>query len=310
LRLLATTVTGRRFREIGPRHVRHMIADRLFALDRRHIWFAAFLSGGGGERLYRTSDGGRTWHGSWVPGHVLAAGSTDDLQFVNANDGWLADEEPTGPEEDLYRTTNGGATWRPVAHMRRGNRTAGLPEVGDVWFGAGTGWLGGPTSSALYTSTDGGRQWRDAAVPGPRRARHGRPLWYGLPAVFGSTAVEPVTACVHGPRTLLIYRRDAASDSWSHSSSWRQPGGGFDCARLSVALPSPNVSWAATVVHKVPVVGRTVDDRHWVRVARPTPRARFVSIYATDSARAWVLADGRIHVTTDGGQSWRSLRVP
>jgi photosystem II stability/assembly factor-like uncharacterized protein len=75
-------------------------------------------------------------------------------------------------------------------------------------------------------------------------------------------------------------------------------------------MPSQSVAWAVAFGDRTAVVGRTAGGRRWAPVANPVPKASFAAIHALDARRAWLLADGRIYVTIDGGQSWRSLRVP
>jgi hypothetical protein len=303
LRLYAATAAGRHLREIGPPHVRGWIPDHLFALDRRHIWLAAFnVDGRPGDRLYRTRDGGRTWRSAIVPGHTLAGGSTDDIQFVSADDGWLADQQPTGPDESLYHSTDGGLTWHVVARPRTGV----IPTIGDVWFAGGTGWLGGSSfGNPIYASKDEGHHWRRVAIPAPRDSS------YGLPVVFGSTALAPILSCTPQGRTVRIYRGGTAR-TWHTALGWHLPAlpdPRFGCGQFSVAIPTRNAAWAVAFGDRTALVGRAVDGP-WASVADPAPAATFATIYALDARRAWLLADGRIHVTTDGGQSWRTLRVP
>jgi hypothetical protein len=97
------------------------------------------------ETLYRTADGGRSWHAYSAPGHVIAAGSQDTVQFITPTRGWLVNLQPTGPLESLLATTNGGKTWRVVARLQPAGGAGILPELGQVQFepDGRVGWLGG-----------------------------------------------------------------------------------------------------------------------------------------------------------------------
>jgi hypothetical protein len=89
------------------------------------------------ETLYRTIDGGRTWHGYPAPGHnMAAAGSGDVVQFLTPARGWLVSTLANATAESLYPTTDGGTSWHLVASLRTAHGPGILPELGQVWFEA------------------------------------------------------------------------------------------------------------------------------------------------------------------------------
>jgi hypothetical protein len=181
-----------------------------------------------------------------------------------------------------------------------------IPTIGDVWFAGGIGWLGGSSfGNPIYASNDEGHHWRRVAMPAPHNSS------YGLPVVFGSTVLAPILSCTPQGRTVRIYRGGTAR-SWQTAPGWHSPAlpdPRFGCGQFSVAIPSRNAAWAVAFGDRTASVGRAVDG-HWASVADPAPAATFARIYALDARRAWLLADGQIYVTSDGGQSWRTLRVP
>jgi hypothetical protein len=79
---VASANFGRSFTAIGPRTAAGTASDDVFFLGHQDGWFAVFSAGPLAETLYRTTDGGRTWHGYAAPGHNLAAGSGDIVQFL------------------------------------------------------------------------------------------------------------------------------------------------------------------------------------------------------------------------------------
>jgi Photosynthesis system II assembly factor YCF48 len=208
-----TSDAGRTFRPFGPVQTNQDLPDSAFFLTRADGWLATFAGGGGGEFVYRTNDDGRRWRESAGAVHVLAAGSTDLLQFTSPRSGWLADIQPTGPIEMLLHSTNGGRTWHCVSATHQEGACPGtLPGLGPVAFepGGRTGWLGGGQfSTALYRTSDGGRTWQAMPVPAPRDAI------FGLPAIFGRTVVETVTAG-HGPR----YRSRSPALTAARNGGW------------------------------------------------------------------------------------------
>lgn len=84
--------------------------------DADHVWAID------GERVYRSSDGGRHWRSRRAaPGSALAA-----IAFSNARDGWLVTE---GDRPAIYVSHDGGATWRRQTSVG----SAFAPYLMDVW---------------------------------------------------------------------------------------------------------------------------------------------------------------------------------
>jgi photosystem II stability/assembly factor-like uncharacterized protein len=280
-------------------------------------WLASFPGAGGPERLYRTENGGRSWRELSAPGHVIAGGSTDAVQFVSPISGWLADIEPTGPAETLLHSMDGGATWRCLAATAGGSGCPGsLPQLGPVKFESGglIGWLGGGMySTALYRTSDGGKRWQRMRISAPRGAI------FGLPTVLGQTVVEPVTAAVPGGYSLLIFVSPDNGLQWRLESVLDRAGAGTGCAGpMSASFPSASAGWATSFRSGRIVIYRSSDlGRRWQVVAKlrrqpqSGPECAWPEIQAADSAHAWLgvgLAEGNaIYATSDGGRSWHRI---
>ncbi len=312
--LVVSADYGRTFAAIGPATPTPTIVDSVFFLNRSDGWLAVFNTGSTAETLYRTTDGARTWQAFAAFGHGIAAGSADTVQFVTPERGWLVLVDSAGPVDRLYATTDGGARWRLVASAEPETGSSHLPEGGQVLFEPdGTGWLGGgPYSTSLFRTADGGRTWRRAAIRAPSGSI------FGLPAVFGPTLIEPVTA---GP-TLLLYRSTDAGQRWSKLSELA-PAGARECepglspASLpppTVSLPAPAVGWAAAVRSGRTVIYRTTDGGQlWDKIAMswpvPSGTCEAPVVQAIGASHAWVLTPGTDHIyaTSDGGASWQRI---
>jgi hypothetical protein len=308
---------GRTFRPFGPAASNQDLPDSVFFLHGvRDGWLLSFPGGGGPELEYRTSNGGRNWQQFTAPEHVLAAGSTDLVQFVSATSGWMTDIQPTGPMETLLHSTDGGATWRCVASVFATNHgcPGRLPELGPVRFERGglIGWLGGGQfSTTLYRTADGGRTWERMHIPAPRSAI------FGLPSVFGRTIIETATAATgYAPRLLTFVSQDNGA-SWRRGSALDRLGTGDGCGGpASASFPSASSGWAAAFqAGHVAIYRRTAPMRPWRIVAelgrQPHARAECAQIQAADSAHAWlqVASNGSIaiYTTSDGGRSWHRI---
>jgi photosystem II stability/assembly factor-like uncharacterized protein len=301
--LLAATAAGTDVRNIGPRIPADEYPESVFFLDETHGWFATF-SAVRNEMLYRTDDAGRTWQASPAPDHVIATATTDVVQSVTPDVGWLADIEPTGPTETLYHTADGGASWQPVAVLNQG-----LPRLGVVEFepGGAVGWLGGVPyyPGPLEFTTDSGRDWQPVALPESKVS-----TIVGVPAIFGATLIEPVVNCSAGVTELRTYLSPDNGAQWSLTSAAAIALG---CQQVATAFPSQSVGWAAALSRGRVVVERTTDQgRHWTTIATPQLTTSYPPyIVAPGAGDAWLLVQGpggtRVYVTADAGKTWRRI---
>jgi photosystem II stability/assembly factor-like uncharacterized protein len=65
-----------------------------------------------GEQFHVTRDAGQTWNA--VSPDVVFGESFANMEFANANTGWVITVDPTTNHRSLYKTTDGGTTWFPV----------------------------------------------------------------------------------------------------------------------------------------------------------------------------------------------------
>ncbi|CAA9534682.1 MAG: GH74 [uncultured Thermomicrobiales bacterium] len=103
----------------------------------------------GGRGLYRSGDGGATWHtaGPVPPApEVVAAG--DDAERLMAGGDAVCADEPTA--EPLWGSTDGGATWDEIGG------SAGIAPLA-TWAGAGVAL--GVACDGLRFSADAGLTW-------------------------------------------------------------------------------------------------------------------------------------------------------
>lgn len=124
-----------------------------------------------GDGLYRSTDGGANW--KEIPGFenseriasvVINPNNTDEV-YVGVLGALWSDSEDRG----VYKSTDGGATWNKILYIGPSTGAADVimdpknPNVlyASMWEFRRTGWgfnSGGDTS-ALYKSTDGGKNW-------------------------------------------------------------------------------------------------------------------------------------------------------
>ncbi|QBE65313.1 WD40/YVTN/BNR-like repeat-containing protein [Pseudoduganella lutea] len=123
---------------------------------------------GDASRIYRTTDGGATWHLAIT--NPDPRGFWDAIAFWDARRGILFGD-PVDGRFQVRVTSDGGATWQAVddeglrALPGEGAFAASgtclvVAGSGDAWFATG-----GALTPRVFRSKDGGRTWQAAAVP-------------------------------------------------------------------------------------------------------------------------------------------------
>lgn len=166
----SASVVGPRMIWPGPPIVTQMYVD---FVDAEHGWLAANYRTGmmGQGLLYETDDGGATWTQL-----AQLPGGSGAVRFADLNAGWWTD----GSTGRSYVSHDGGKSWAPeslpppgcdsISAYSRGGAPI-FDESGNGALPASvTGPCASPSTTAFYTTTDGGRSWNFAAMapkPGP-----------------------------------------------------------------------------------------------------------------------------------------------
>jgi photosystem II stability/assembly factor-like uncharacterized protein len=109
--IYTTDDSGATWHMAGLTPIQNALPAFAFA-DPQH-WFAAT---NGGNTLYGTSDGGKTW--SVIANPPQFGDGVNSLQFTDAQHGWavLAASGPQGEGSKLLQTSDGGKTWSTIAN--------------------------------------------------------------------------------------------------------------------------------------------------------------------------------------------------
>lgn len=253
-----TTDGGRTWHVSIPPGCRRVCYDgSLSFLDARHGYlFAAVQGARTPNKLFRTSDGGRTWQlvsqpSIWGP-----------ITFVNNREAFaggpgqlvIGDLTPGPPIITLYRTTDGGRTWSKYDIAGSGSFVE-LPirvfgsQVVLVQNGRNRGDSLNLNPGTIDVSPDGGHDWVAHGVPfGPG----------GLPASF--SAVSP-SVWVFSSRSDLFTTRDAGRH-WREIVFGNLPR---NAQVQKVGFTSSRVGWAIVYGFASPSnLFRTMDGGlHW-----------------------------------------------
>jgi photosystem II stability/assembly factor-like uncharacterized protein len=256
-------------------------------VDRRHGWVSA-----ANHSVYRTSDGGRSWQASTVPGGGF-------IDFLDRQHGYAL-----GPD-GLFRTANGGKTWRfvskhsihgPITFLDRRTGFATVDQAATI-----IGPYQGPEFGFLYETTDGGRTWSRYDIRGSARFVEQPIASFGREIVVAQNGPNPAGGLNLAP--AAVYRSRDGGRSWSGTPV---PAGVGVPAPLSAASPRVWV-WASRrnlfMTHDA--------GQSWHKIVlRDLPRAGWIKKVDFTSRRVgWAVVyglgtGGTLLRTTDGGEHW------
>lgn len=155
-------------------------------LDADHGWILIRDTGSGMHRypvsLYRTSDGGLRWKNLFdAYGDVIQGGYKTGMTFADAQTGWVTTESYPVGEPFVRASSDGGSEWEeiwlPPPDFDPGLDDSGfcVDQYSPHLFSATHGVLvvdcftaedSGQTEDILYTTEDGGGNWRSDPYPG------------------------------------------------------------------------------------------------------------------------------------------------
>jgi photosystem II stability/assembly factor-like uncharacterized protein len=152
------------WREIGP-----MRAGRTRALAGVPSQPSTFYFGAVNGGVWKTTDGGATWHDLWSAqpsgsiGAIAVADSNPNIVYVGSGEGLQRPDLSTG--DGVYKSTDAGKTWTHLPDLRDGQQIGQIaidPKDPNKVFVAVTGHPYGPNKErGLYRTLDGGKTWKN-----------------------------------------------------------------------------------------------------------------------------------------------------
>ena len=295
---------------------------RIAAVARRATIVESGLTGGigwaaNGLGFWITRDGGTTWIAA-APKHVRTIGDPvariGDIRFVDRDHGWLSaadvfggfplpKDAPSWRHMEIDRTTDGGRTWH--ASVPPGClQTCGGAHLS--FLDARRGFA--IASQGFFATHDGGATWTRVATP-----PFSGPIAF-LDARRGFGVSDP--ARWGGPQYAVPF---------GGGRLYRTGDGGRTWTRLPLTGNADSVAvFGRDVV--VPVRVRTQHGQRLVVHATSDGGATWTtrqagfrlhlqwgvdvgSYFSAASPHVWVVTGGRVlHVTTDAGRTWRTIR--
>ena len=273
-RITSSTLSGLRFRSLGPALTSGRIGDIAIHPSNKSTWYIAASSGG----VWKTVNAGTTWtpifedQGSYSIG-ALAIDPNDPLT-VWVGTGENNSQRSVGYGDGVYKSTDGGRTWTNTGLRQSGNigRIAVDPKNSAVVYVAAQGplWSGGG-ERGVYKTTDGGATWTQVLK--------GDNDWTGANEVH----LDPRNPDVVYASLWQRFRRQwGFIDGGPGSGIHKSVDGGKTWKKLATGLPTEEMG----------KIGMTVSPAD--------PNTIYAIIEAANRA-------GGVFRSTDAGSSWRRM---
>jgi photosystem II stability/assembly factor-like uncharacterized protein len=255
-------------------------------------------AGTDGAGVFRSDDGGSTWHSTELNGGTIIA-----LAIDSSRSGTLYAATPGG----LFKTADGGDSWRPINEGLLDLSVEALAidpgNPNNLYVGVSD--VDRPEASGLYRSTNGGEHWERTSLSG------------GIYAVtVDPTSSRILYASPYALSRFIANRSRGISKSIDGGDTWTtnpSPGGGLVAPSPIVVDPlNPSNVYAGWIDG---FFFRSGDGgANWeLRVFDPSghiPGAPQILSLAIDPSLPGTLYAGtqrNLLKTTDGGQTWTPL---
>jgi photosystem II stability/assembly factor-like uncharacterized protein len=158
----STTVTGFRWRNVGPANTMGRVSDVTGIPSPSKTFFAAAAAGG----IWKSINNGVTWRPVFDNQRVISMGmlalAPSDSMQVWAGTGEPNSRNTISPGGGIYKSTDGGITWKPMGLEKTQaiGRIVVHPTNPNIVYVAALGapWNANP-ERGLYKTEDGGQTW-------------------------------------------------------------------------------------------------------------------------------------------------------
>jgi photosystem II stability/assembly factor-like uncharacterized protein len=325
-RIIRTADGGAHWDDVTPRGAQAGTWTTFF-LDANNAWLASSLQPGSGSpdfsvKLYRTSDGGRSWQ--YVGAALADFGWPAAMDFVDRAHGWLFMRQngtfgtPGSDRVAFYGTSDGGASWSKLSETDASGADGQLPlhcsKVAPVFLNSSTGWMPGACNvdgvgPFLYVTRDSGRSWRDVGIALPAG-------WAGncvceIHSLRFSDSRNGVFVLTSSPSSGVqqstLYATNDAGNSW-------RPGPSVPAQTYEVYFIDNSHGWTINLKANNSVLYTSDGGQHWSTLGTIPSTGGVIDLQFVNAAIGWArgaeTAGATVIKTSDGGRTWTTQLSP
>ncbi|MBO6513265.1 MAG: hypothetical protein JJ974_04795 [Phycisphaerales bacterium] len=318
----SSTFQGLQMRSIGPALMSGRISDLAVHPDDQSTWYVAVGSG----NLWKTTNAGTTWQslfedqGSYSIGCITIDPNNPDVIWLGSGED--VSGRHVGYGDGVYRSRDGGSSWENLGltsseHIGmivvdpRDSDTVYVAAEGPLWSSGG--------DRGLYKTTDGGENWELILSGGEYTGVNELHLDPRDPDVMYAVKHQRfrnVAALINGGPESGIFK------STDGGKSWRELTTGIptdDKGKIGLAVSpiDPDIIYATIeLAHREGGFYRSTDGgESWTKganyISTGTGPHYYQELYASPHKLDRVYQmDVRLHVTEDGGNTFRSIASP
>jgi photosystem II stability/assembly factor-like uncharacterized protein len=310
-----------KWREVGPYRGGRVAAVTGLAGDRETYYF-----GGTGGGVWKTTDGGRTWHNvsdGFFGGSIGAVAVSEwDPNVVYAGGGEVTVRGNVSHGDGMWKSTDAGKTWKlaGLADSRQIPRIRIHPKDPELVYAAVLGHLFGPNEMrGVYRSKDGGGHWQRILYLNDRVGAVDLAMDPSNPRVLYATMWNvrrtPYSLESGGPGSG-IWKSTDGGDTWAeltHSSGL--PKGTLGISGITISPTNPENLYAIVEAEDGGVFRSKDGGKTWTKTNDDRSlrqRAWYYSrIYADPKDEEVVyVVNVQFHRSKDGGKTFTNIGVP
>jgi photosystem II stability/assembly factor-like uncharacterized protein len=280
--LLSTSAAADAAEPVPPRDIRQNLFDACFSSPTEG-WVVGDLG-----RVFKTSDGGKTWQRQMVSGRLPFLG----ISCLDARQAWIS-----SLNGHVFKTTDGGQTWTPQQAPVKRN----LFKIAFVTPQRGT--AVGDFGAIVHTE-DGGTTWQEVTLPEDFKLPDSALDSGVLPndaLLYGLSFVDENTGWISGEFGTILRTDDGGA-------TWKQQASGVETTLFGIDFVDRNTGLAVGIDS---VILRTDDGGvTWTPVRSPFQERSYYEV-GLSGRYAWIAGgQGTLLVSSDGGKEWTQFKTP
>lgn len=314
-----STVTGLKFRSIGPAFMSGRIADIVIDPNNQNVWYVAVGSGG----VWKTENSGTTWKPLTDKESFYSTGCIT-LDPSNSSVIWLGTGENVGGRHigvghGIYVSYDGGKTWKNKG-LKKSEHISKIivnpKNPNEVWVASqGPLWSSGG-ERGLYKTTDGGNTWKlvlssnewtgvTDLVIDPRNEK----------ILYAATwqRHRTVAAYVGGGEGTALYKSIDGGETWNQLKSGL-PTTEMGKIGLAISPINPDVLYAAIELDRKKGAIYRSDNQggSWTKMSNTVSGGTGPHYYQELVASPFIfdkiyLMDVRVQVSDNGGKTFYTM---